>query len=97
MAGPTGGYLLGYLIASWLVGALAKGRGMLERMAAMLAGMALIYLAGVAWLAAYIPAGQLLAVGVMPFLLGDLVKIGVVAATGLALPTTFAWLRGNTQ
>ena len=40
MAGPTGGYLLGYLVASGLVGALAAGRGPVGRFLAMLAGLA---------------------------------------------------------
>ena len=95
MVGPTGGYLLGYLIASWMVGTLAAGRGTFGRVGAMLAGMVPIYAIGMAWLAAYVPAGQLLAVGVLPFLLGDLVKIGVVAAVGMVLPASFARLRGK--
>lgn len=97
MAGPTGGYLLGFLVASWLVGTLAAGKGPLGCIGAMLAGMVLIYAIGVAWLAAFVPADQLLAAGVLPFLLGDLVKIGIVAAAGLVLPASFAWLRGKAQ
>ncbi len=94
-AGKPDGYLLGYLIASWMVGTLAAGRGTFGRVGAMLAGMVPIYAIGMAWLAAYVPAGQLLAVGVLPFLLGDLVKIGVVAAVGMVLPASFARLRGK--
>lgn len=93
IAGPTGGYLIGYLIASWLVGTLAEGRHTLGRIGAMLAGMIPVYALGMAWLAAYVPAGELLAAGVTPFLLGDLVKIGIVAAGSMALPASFAWLR----
>lgn len=95
MAGPTGGYLLGYLIASWLVGTLAAGKGTLGRTGAMLAGMIPIYGLGMAWLAVYIPVSQLLAAGVMPFLLGDLVKIGLVAAAGMVLPASIARLRSK--
>ncbi|MFD1881374.1 biotin transporter BioY [Paracoccus pacificus] len=90
MVGPTGGYLLGYLIASWLVGMLAAGKGTLGRVGAMLAGMVPVYAIGLAWLALYVPAGQLLAVGLLPFVLGDLVKIGVVAAAGMVIPSAFA-------
>ncbi len=97
MAGPTGGYLLGYLIASWLVGVLAAGKGVLGRIGAMLAGMVPIYAIGMAWLAVYVPADQLLAIGVMPFLLGDLVKIAVVAAGSVVLPTSVALLRGKVE
>ncbi|TKT80316.1 biotin transporter BioY [Aquamicrobium sp. LC103] len=93
LAGPTGGYLAGFLAASWLVGVLARGRGAIGRLGAMLAGLALVYAAGMAWLAAFVPAGQLLAVGVAPFLFGDLVKIGIVAAAGAVLSSLLARLR----
>jgi biotin transport system substrate-specific component len=86
IAGPTGGYLAGYLVASVLVSTLATGRGLLGRTGAMLAGMAPIYLLGLAWLALFMPASQLLAVGLVPFVIGDLVKIGVVALAISALP-----------
>jgi biotin transport system substrate-specific component len=93
MVGPTGGYLAGYLVACWLVGVLAAGKGTLGRLGAMLIGMAPVYGLGVAWLAFFIPARDLLTVGVLPFLLGDLVKIGVVAAAGTALPASVVRLQ----
>lgn len=102
MAGPTGGYLAGYLIASWVVGALATGRGALGRgalgrFAAMLVGMVPIYGLGMAWLAIFVPVSKLLAVGVLPFLLGDIVKIGIVALAGTAIPAALAqfWGKGK--
>ncbi|MQB42057.1 biotin transporter BioY [Rhizobium sp. ICMP 5592] len=95
MAGPTGGYLAGYLVASWLVGTLALGRGLVGRTGAMLAGLVIVYALGLAWLAAYVPLDRLLSVGVIPFLLGDLVKIGLVAAGGATLPAVFTQLRGQ--
>ena len=95
IVGPTGGYLAGYLVASWLVGVLAAGKGALGRLGAMLIGMAPVYGLGVAWLAVFIPARDLLAAGVLPFLLGDLVKIGVVAAAGMAPPASVARLLGK--
>lgn len=97
MAGPTGGYLFGYLMASWLVGLLAAGKGALGRLGAMALGMVPIYGAGMAWLAFYVPADQLLSVGLLPFLLGDLAKIGFVAATSLVLPKSIARLWGQAQ
>lgn len=95
MIGPTGGYLLGYLVASWLVGVLAAGKSTLGRIGAMLAGMVPIYAIGMAWLAVYVPAGQLLAVGALPFMLGDLAKIGIVAAGCMVHPVSLARLRGK--
>ncbi|KAA6484580.1 biotin transporter BioY [Agrobacterium rhizogenes] len=95
MAGPTGGYLAGYLVASWLVGTLALGKGTLGRMGAMLTGLATVYALGAAWLAAYVPLDRLLSVGVVPFLLGDLMKIGLVAVGAAILSTTLAQLQGK--
>lgn len=93
MAGPTGGYLAGYLIAAWVVGPLAAGRGMVVRFGAMLAGLVPIYGLGAAWLVVYVPAERVLEVGVTPFLPGDLVKIALVAAAGTALPALIARFR----
>ncbi|NTH13231.1 biotin transporter BioY [Agrobacterium rhizogenes] len=95
MVGPTGGYLAGYLAASWLVGTLALGKGTFGRVSAMLIGLVTVYALGAAWLAAYVPLDRLLSVGVVPFLLGDLMKIGLVAAGPAMLPATFTQLRGK--
>lgn len=81
MAGPTGGYLAGYLLGAGLTGWLAQGRGLIGRFLAMLAGLAVVYALGLAWLALYIPAQGLLAAGLTPFLLGDLLKLAL--ASGL--------------
>jgi biotin transport system substrate-specific component len=80
MVGPTGGYLAGMLAASWITGLLGEGRGLIGRVGAMLVGLAVIYGMGAAWLAFYIPSSQLLMKGILPFVLADLVKIGIVAA-----------------
>lgn len=97
MVGPTGGYLLGYLVASWLVGALARDRGMVGRTGAMLVGLALVYALGAAWLARFVPLDRIVELGVTPFILGDLVKIGIVSATGAVLPAALARLRDKAK
>jgi biotin transport system substrate-specific component len=97
MVGPTGGYLLGFLVASWVVGVLASGKGVIGRTGGMLAGMVVIYGLGAAWLALYVPPAQLLAVGVLPFLPGDLVKIAVVALGSAALPALGIRLRSKSE
>lgn len=79
MAGPTGGYLLGYLMAAGLVGWLAQGRSWIGQAAAMLAGLAIVYAAGLAWLAVFVPVPKLLAAGFSPFILGDLIKIALAS------------------
>ncbi|KAA2317089.1 MULTISPECIES: biotin transporter BioY [Roseobacteraceae] len=81
MVGPTGGYLAGYLLGAGLTGWLAQRHGLIGRFLAMLAGLAVVYALGLAWLALYVPAQGLLAAGLTPFLLGDLVKLAL--ASGL--------------
>lgn len=87
MAGPTGGYLAGFVLAAAACGALAQAgwdRKLWKVAAAMLAGNLIIYACGVLWLGAVIGWDKpVLALGVAPFLLGDAAKI-VFAA--LALP-----------
>lgn len=86
MAGPTGGYLAGFLVASWLTGWLAMGKGIAGKVAAMLSGLAVVYAFGMAWLLVFVPAEKLFAVGFLPFIFGDLAKVAIVAAASLLLP-----------
>jgi biotin transport system substrate-specific component len=82
LAGPTGGYLAGMLLASLLVGELvrrARG-GVVATGAAMLAGIVLVYALGAAWLAGFVGIDKALALGVVPFLVGDAVKTALAAA-----------------
>jgi biotin transport system substrate-specific component len=85
MAGPTGGYLIGYLFSTVVTGWLAQGRGWMGRALAMLAGLAVVYALGLLWLARFVPISELLAAGFTPFILGDLIKIALASAlvTGL--------------
>ncbi|MFM8988277.1 MAG: biotin transporter BioY [Alphaproteobacteria bacterium] len=84
MAGPTGGYLAGFLAAAWLAGAIGQG-GLLRLAAAMLAGHAVIFAFGLAWLATAIGLEKAWLVGAAPFLLATLLKsaLGVALVAGL--------------
>jgi biotin transport system substrate-specific component len=83
MMGPTGGYLLGYLFAAAAVGMLADrgwGRHWAKAILAGLIGLAIIYVAGIVWLGTVIGWYKpVLELGLMPFILGDLVKVLVAA------------------
>jgi biotin transport system substrate-specific component len=86
LLGPTGGYLIGFLLAAILIGAIVH-RGLDARplsevsvpvqAGALVAGLALIYAVGVPWLAftAGYPFGQAAWVGAAIFLPGDVIKI----------------------
>jgi biotin transport system substrate-specific component len=82
LLGPTGGYLLAYPVAAWVVGATVRdGREWARVALGVLAGLALIHLGGLAQLA--ILTGNVSAaarLGTLPFLLGDLGKLAVAAA-----------------
>lgn len=84
MAGPTGGYLLGFLLAAVAVGWLA-GRGwdrsVVKTLAAMTLGTAIIFVPGVLYLGALIGWDKpVLDFGLYPFLWGAVFKIGLAAA-----------------
>ncbi len=83
LLGPTGGYLFGFVAASYVVGLLAE-RGWDSRYStaflAMLAGNAIIYLCGLPWLAVFVGVERTLALGLLPFIPGDVAKLLVATA-----------------
>ncbi|WP_100965479.1 biotin transporter BioY [Bosea sp. FBZP-16] len=87
--GPTAGYLASFPLVAALVGWLAErgwnGNRPAFAVAAMLLGHALCLAFGAAWLATLIGAEKAMFAGVVPFLLGSLVKSGLGAAILMAL------------
>lgn len=95
MMGPTGGYLLGFLIAAALMGWLAErgwDRTLPWAVAAMTAGTALQLVPGVAWLATLIGWDKAIAAGLTPFIVGAIVKIALAAAV---LPLAWRMVESN--
>ena len=83
---PTFGYIIGFVFAAYFVGWLCeKGfdRKIKTAILAMLFGNILIYISGLFWLARFIGFGKVLAAGLYPFIIGDLLKI---LLAGLVLP-----------
>lgn len=78
--GPTGGYLMSYPLAALVIAWLARRQSMLTL--ALLAGEAVIFCCGAAWLACLIPQAPraLLAAAVWPFLPGEFIKVLAVFA-----------------
>lgn len=84
--GPTGGYLIGYLPAVWVIGRISetsRPRALRDGLA-LIAGCLVLYACGLAWLKVLTGMDwpQTLAAGMLPFLPGDALK--VLAAVALA-------------
>ena len=89
LVGPTGGYLMAFPFAAAVTGALAElawDRKPVSMFLTMLAGSTIIFALGLAQLSRFVPAGSLLASGLLPFVPGDVVKALLATA---ALP--LAW------
>lgn len=88
MAGPTGGYLVGYVLAAAACGWLAErgwDRNVLTAALAMLVGNIVLYVPGLLWLGVLFGWDKpILEWGLTPFILGDVLKLALVAA-GLPL------------
>ena len=82
-ATPTLGYLLAYPAAAYVTGLLAErgwDRRYLSAAAAMAVGSAVVLFGGWAGLLRFQPPARAFALGVAPFVVGDLVKIALAAA-----------------
>jgi biotin transport system substrate-specific component len=89
--GATGGYLVGFVLAAWVVGRLAErrqDRTVLRAAPAMAAGQLIIFGVGVPWLAvsAGLSPSAAIAAGFTPFIVGGIVK---AVLAGVLLPS--AW------
>ena len=96
MAGPTGGYLLGFVLAAGLTGWLAErgwDRNAATTALAMLLGNLAIYAPGLFWLGSLLGWDKpILAWGLSPFVLGELAKL---ALASLAMPLAWRLVRGR--
>lgn len=94
IAGPTGGYLAGFLLAAAACGWLAErgwDRSVAKTVAAMLVGNVCMYVPGLLWLGTLVGWDKpVLAWGLTPFLLGELTKLALAA---VLLPAVWKLVR----
>jgi biotin transport system substrate-specific component len=93
LVGPTGGYLMGFVAAAFVVGWLSeKGwdRRFITMIFSMVIGNGVIYASGLPWLAIFVGWGAVIKLGLAPFVVGDILKIALAA---IALPQI--WRRVN--
>jgi biotin transport system substrate-specific component len=97
--GPTGGYLISYPIAAAVAGLAAKSVANDSRRRALwtgflwgCAGLAIIYALGATWLAVVsgLTLKVAIATGVLPFVVFDLIKVGLAALVAVAAAPAIA-------
>jgi len=80
LLGPTGGYLVGFVAAAYVVGTLSErgwDRKPWTTAASMIIGNGIIYAAGIVWLSKFVGWQAVLGAGFYPFLVGDAFKIAL--------------------
>ena len=91
LTGPTLGYLVGFVVAAYVVGAGAE-RGLEKSVRTSLIpfmlGTLVIYIFGAGWMSALFGIEKAFALGVLPFIPGDVIKL-VMAALVLPLAWRF--------
>jgi biotin transport system substrate-specific component len=78
LIGPSGGYLIGFIIAAFVIGELKKlKKGFVWLFIYMVVGNIIIYILGVVQLMNWtgISLNQAIVIGVLPFIFGDIIKI----------------------
>lgn len=93
LTGASAGYILGWLLAAFLIGRVLGGKEVSTRriVATMAAGSALVYTCGLLHfvLLLDVPFEQALVMGFLPFLPGDAIKIAVATAAYRRRPNLF--------
>ena len=94
LTGTTAGYLVGFVIAAFVIGLLAERgleRSLRTSLVPFLVGTVIIYTFGVGWLAIVLgDVGKAIALGMLPFLFGDALKL---VAAALVLPAAWKFVR----
>ena len=97
LAGPTGGYLLGYVPMAIIAGIfIEKTRSRFMHVTGMLLGTAILYVLGTTWFCAVMKAnvGTALTLCVLPFIPGDIAKIVIALLLGPVLRKALAKATG---
>lgn len=85
---PSFGYILGFVLAAYSIGTLLErgwGKNIGSFFLVMLVGNCLIYVPGLLWLGNFVEFSKLLAIGLYPFVLGDILKILLASSVSKGL------------
>ncbi|MBI4722242.1 MAG: biotin transporter BioY [Candidatus Stahlbacteria bacterium] len=82
LLGPTGGYLIGFIVASTVVGAIIRHKSSFNWIIfSMIVGTGIIYLFGILQLGLFLPTGfkTVISLGILPFIPGDIAKLCIAS------------------
>ncbi|RXE56143.1 acetyl-CoA carboxylase [Methanoculleus taiwanensis] len=84
LLGPTGGFLIGFISAAVVAGLAYERKSECLRIAGLVAATGTVYLFGVSWLSysASLPLFSAVLLGMVPFLLGDIIKLAAAYSIG---------------
>jgi biotin transport system substrate-specific component len=88
LLGPTGGYLIGFIVAALITGLAYEHCSRPVRIGGLITATLIIYVCGIGWLMysfdqEFLPA---FAVGALPFIIGDAIKAGAAYLIAERLP-----------
>ena len=81
LLGPTGGYIVGFLVAAYIVGTLSDrgwGKNFHQCLLAVIVGELCIFTFGMLHLLFFLPYRNIISAGLLPFIPGELVKISLL-------------------
>lgn len=87
LIGPTGGYLMGFAAAAFVVGLLSeqiKSMTYYKLLAVLTIGTIVVLIPGVLMVSIFVPEGQALTMGLYPFIPGAIAKIIIMASSLVA-------------
>lgn len=88
LLGPTGGYLIGFIPAALIVGLAYEVKSARVHIIGLVLGTLIIYAFGISWLLYSTGMGitAALVIGILPFILGDVVKASAAYIIAQRLP-----------
>lgn len=80
LLGPKGGFYIGFILTAWIAGFAKQEDSTAKTFFLFSLALSATFLAGISWLALFVGVKQALVLGSYPFILGDLMKAGLVTA-----------------
>lgn len=80
LLGPKGGYYAGFVLTAFISGFVKKEQSLPVIFSIFFTAITATFITGLSWLSLYVGSAQMLALGLYPFVIGDLLKICAATA-----------------